>query len=750
MLSIYGYSQTFTDVTSDNVMSLAYGAIKAADFNNDKKMDFLNVGVFEALGSWKGTTILYSGSGDFTFQEVTGSSIDSVFYASAAWGDFNNDGNLDFLVGGDTNGGYETNMYFGDGKGGFIKNTSITMTSLAYSDIAAGDLNRDGDLDFVMIGSALSGARMSLIYINNGDSTFTEDNTSLYGVGSGSVSLGDFDVDGDLDILISGEDGSVVNDIDQTFTKLYVNHGDGSFDEQEISVDGVKNGDAEWIDSDMDGDLDIILTGYNGSDAVTNLYTNDGGVFSKSAQSFTAVLNSTLAVADISGDGYPDIINSGFQSVFKIYINDQKGGFTELTNHGISGFYGGTVELSDIDNDRDLDILFTGDSDNGYKTKIYQNNLDVINQNPSAPTNITYKIENDSMYLAWDAAEDLETPSNGLFYNYWISHEGDTLVYASSFADGKTRKMSDWGNMGMSAKTKLSQSMPGDYVFGVQTIDQTLNASEFATVSFHINYPPTVESVQDLSINEDDTLTFNLSYLTVNDPDNTFPDDFTFTLYNGANFQIDEDKIIPAPNYNGTLHAEVKVFDGQDSSDVFSFNIEVIPVNDPPEVSAFNGISSMKYGESFSLSLDEFVVVDVDNDQSSLSLEVLEGDHYSYAGLKVIPEAGFTGDLNVNIDVSDGQDSSDPYEITVQIELPLAIENDFILKVYPNPATEIIYIKSDNNSFVKAELQSLSGQKIPLTVIDSSIKISGISTGVYILNLRTEKGQTISKKVLIK
>jgi hypothetical protein len=77
---------------------------------------------------------------------------------------------------------------------------------------------------------------VSKIYKNNGDGTFTEQTSiSLTGVSGSSVAWGDYDNDGDLDILLTGNNSSNV-----PVSKIYKNNGDGTFTEQtSISLTGV-------------------------------------------------------------------------------------------------------------------------------------------------------------------------------------------------------------------------------------------------------------------------------------------------------------------------------------------------------------------------------------------------------------------------------------------------------------------------------------------------------------------------------
>ena len=105
---------------------------------------------------------------------------------------------------------------------------------------------------------------------------FTEE-ISLGGMGQGSIAWGDYNNDGNIDIAVSGWT------ISEQATILYHNNGDNTFSNSGISLTGVYNGSAAWGDYDNDGDLDLLVTGTTGFtlDALTKLYRNDGGVFNE-------------------------------------------------------------------------------------------------------------------------------------------------------------------------------------------------------------------------------------------------------------------------------------------------------------------------------------------------------------------------------------------------------------------------------------------------------------------------------------
>ena len=84
---------------------------------------------------------------------------------------------------------------------------------------------------------------------------------------SSSVAWGDYDKDGDLDILLTGDGMS----------KIYRNDGSNTFTEQTgIILQGVSQSSAAWGDYDNDGYLDILLTGNGPAGPVSKIYRNNG------------------------------------------------------------------------------------------------------------------------------------------------------------------------------------------------------------------------------------------------------------------------------------------------------------------------------------------------------------------------------------------------------------------------------------------------------------------------------------------
>ncbi len=156
------------------------------------------------------------------------------------------------------------------GTGPLFEDIGAGLPGVYYGSVAWGDYDNDGDLDIL-----LTGRGMTRIYRNDGGGVFTNINAALMGLHNTSVAWGDYDNDGDLDILLTG--GNLSND---TFTKIYRHDGGSNFTDIGAALTDVQNGSVAWGDYDNDGDLDILLSGYTGLGGISKIYRNDGGAVS--------------------------------------------------------------------------------------------------------------------------------------------------------------------------------------------------------------------------------------------------------------------------------------------------------------------------------------------------------------------------------------------------------------------------------------------------------------------------------------
>ena len=255
---------------------------------------------------------------DGVFSNIT-AGLPGVEVGSAAWGDYDNDGDLDILLTGSDPLVFA--VYRNDD--GVFADISAGLPGVSDSSAAWGDYDNDGDLDILLTGRTGSDPdRISRVYRND-DGVFADISAGLPGVSDSSASWGDYDNDGDLDILLTGRTGSDPDRI----PRVYRND-DGVFADISAGLPGVAFGSASWGDYDNDGDLDILLTGGTGSDParIPRVYRNDDGVFTNITAGLPGV-DSSAAWGDYDNDGDLDILLTGYTGsdpdrIARVYRND--------------------------------------------------------------------------------------------------------------------------------------------------------------------------------------------------------------------------------------------------------------------------------------------------------------------------------------------------------------------------------------------------------------------------------------------
>ncbi len=247
--------------------------------------------------------------------------------------------------------------------------------------VAAGDINNDGWCDLFFTGNAVS----NRLYLNNGDGSFS-DISATSGIGadngwSTGVSMADVNNDGLLDIYVcrSGKFGT-----QRRSNLLYINNGNLTFTESAAAYgldDDAQSTQAAFFDFDRDGDLDMFLLNHsvkqysnfnvqelrNERDpkAGNKLYRNDGGHFTDISAAAGIIGNPInfglgVCITDIDNNGWPDIFcTSDYQEQDFLYINLKNGTFAQVMQYatGHTSLFSMGADFGDVNNDGFVDFV---------------------------------------------------------------------------------------------------------------------------------------------------------------------------------------------------------------------------------------------------------------------------------------------------------------------------------------------------------------------------------------------------------
>lgn len=431
---ITGAQTTFTESAAAyglNISGNKDGGHAWSDFDDDGDLDVL---VLENTNSK--SYLMRNNAGTFTNVQaaLAPGMLSSAAERQAVWGDLNNDGRPDFMIGthGNTNNNPAFQIFiqnndgtFGDGVGGYTPITvgrsgyTININPINAEGAGFFDFEGDGDLDIFFDSHNYGIELLRNNYIDHNSHTIVNPPaTSLFthittGNGSGVVNFGlnQFASDGDYGTAADVDDDGWVDIFmrKRNENDFFLNQGGVFSNGSDLAqaYNNNKGGNGLW-DLDNDGDLDAVWT----ESDLTQIFRNDGpGIWTALGAAVfpglpqpanTNTGNSSagidaLAGGDIDNDGDIDIILVGNNRSY-LYINQLNspspapgvmGSGTAMTftldAQTFNSSNGEGTTMVDVDDDGDLDIYMNISGTN----QLYINNLPAANRNNHLMVNVS-------------------------------------------------------------------------------------------------------------------------------------------------------------------------------------------------------------------------------------------------------------------------------------------------------------------------------------------------------------------------
>jgi len=315
--------------------------------------------------------------------------------------------------------------------------------------------------------------------------------------------FGDIDNDGDLDcVTANGGDGTIAQ-----VARIFVNNGTGTFADQTSTrfagFIAMQSRDAEFMDSDSDGDLDVYIGNKNAGGGLTGFvsrfFINKGGLQAGTVGFYQDDTNTrwgTLAsvpvadqvcggcnagpwrdwtcdcdFGDINDDGHIDLFHSSYGPAIngsrpsRIFLNDTTGIFNELFPWANAGADINThsidFDMADLDGDFDLDVFMAS---RNSQARVYLNNL----YNP-----LSGSAFNDITQVALIAQGAVLSGSNNYEGEYGdVDGDGDFDVWSKNYNGNNDRILRNDGIVAGGIKfTQVNSWIANDPVVDENEID---------------------------------------------------------------------------------------------------------------------------------------------------------------------------------------------------------------------------------------------------------------------------------------
>ena len=482
-------SLNIDELALEGIPALTDSSIAWGDYDRDGDQDLAVMGRNFFTGV---TTALYTNN-DGVFVNTTPGVFAPHYQGDIMWVDYNKDGFIDLVVSGlDPNLEASTIIYENINGVTFTPSSDLALPPLFSTSMSSGDLDNDGDIDFVINGMDDNDEWKKYIYKRQGAALVLEEDYQNQfegdtGINQGVMRIADYKLDGDLDLFMLGQSSSRVKDNsyiadDQFNGDSYLN----SYSGASMTIFG----DAAYYmginENDSQSPTLRIFNLENGNNDVTNI---------------EGLKNGDIAIGDYNNDGVEDMVVTGESedgsAVTRLYNGSRMDemtsagniSFTENTNIELVGLRNSTAKWVDYDLDGDLDLFITGANDDGEFSLLYKTELlNKTNQPAQAITGLAFEsLGNGKVLLSWDEPEDDFSDELSYVIMLGTSPLGSELSNTESNIFTGQRLITKSPQINTNSYEILLD--PGDYYWTVQSVDTGLMGSEFAEESsFQLTY----------------------------------------------------------------------------------------------------------------------------------------------------------------------------------------------------------------------------------------------------------------------